>query len=234
VGGVGNWSLPKDLLKASPHLTDLAVHSPGAFPSSDRPLESGLVPRLQQISLEKFDLMVQLMEGRPVRSISIYSPFQLKTGSRAVLFDERVETLNLTLDEAHPPRVAEVIAHSTGVRSLGLSITLSPYLVCCPCRVTSLTLTEPHEGAPWDEYQDTPENLANFDHSSPVGCSFHLQARINRRDRPSQNIQLISRTIARGVPYFVGRESILQYLNICYRLLTVILWVYKRVVRCRH
>ena len=184
VGSLGNWSLLKDLLKASPYLTDLTVHSPGAVPCPDRLLEPALVPRLQQISLESFDLMVQLKEGRPVRSISIYSPFQSKIGGRMVRFNERVETLNLVLDEAHLHGAAEVIAQSTGVRSLGLSIILSPYSVCCLCRVTSLTLTEPHEGAAWIEYQDTPKNVANLDHPSPIGHSFYLQARINRRDRP--------------------------------------------------
>ena len=39
-----------------------------------------------------------------------------------VLFDERVETLNFTLDDAHLHRVAEVIAYFTGAPSLGLSI----------------------------------------------------------------------------------------------------------------
>ena len=149
VEGVGNWSLLKDLLKASPHLTDLTVHSHSPYPY--QPLEPALVPHLQRISLDNFDLMMQLKEGRPVRSISIYSPFQLKIGGKTVRFDEKVETLNLTLDEVHMHRAAEVIAQSTGVRSLDLSIRLSPYSVCCPCRAISLTLTR-HEGAAWVEH----------------------------------------------------------------------------------
>ncbi len=148
-GNIGNWGLLKDLLKSSPHLTDLTVHSHSSYPY--QLLEPALVPHLQRISLNNFDLMVQLKEGRPVRSISIYSPFQLKIRGKAIRFDERVETLNLTLNEVQLHRAAEVIAQSTGVRSLDLSILLSPYSVCWPCRVTSLTLT-PHEGAAWTEH----------------------------------------------------------------------------------
>ena len=149
VEDVGNWSLLKDLLKASPHLTDLTVHSHSSNPYQF--LEPALVPHLQRISLDDFDLMVQLKEGRPVRSISIYSPIQLKIRGKTVQFDERVETLNLTLDEVHLHRVAEVIAQSTGVRSLDLSIILSPHSVCFRCRVTLPTLTPP-EGAAWVEH----------------------------------------------------------------------------------
>jgi len=136
VWGVSNWGLLKGLLEASPHLTDLTVHSPDAFPCPRRLLGPALVPRLQQISLDNFDLMIQLKEGRPIRSISIYSRIQLEMRGRTVLFDQRVETLNLTLKEVHLHRVAEVVAHSTGVRSLGLSITSSAS-VCYPSTLQS-------------------------------------------------------------------------------------------------
>jgi len=184
VEGVGNWSLLKDLLKASPHLTDLTVHSPSHIPCPDRLLEPALVPHLRRIMVENFNLMVQLKEGRPIRSITLYSLFQLDIRSRMVRFDESVETLRLTLDETHLQRAAEVIAQSTGVRSLHLSIILSPYSVCWPCRVVSLTLTEPHEGSAWVGYQGTPENLANLNYPSPLGRPFQLQVGINHRDRP--------------------------------------------------
>lgn len=148
LGFVDNWSLLKDLLKASPRLTDLTVRSCGPIPCPYRLLEPAIVPHLQRISLDDFDLMMQLKEGRPVRSISIYSPLQLNIIGRTVRFGERVETVNLALDEVDLHSAAEVIAQSTGVRSLDLSIILSPSSVCCPCRVTSLTLT-PHAGAAW-------------------------------------------------------------------------------------
>ena len=151
VGDEDNWSLLKDLLKASPHLIDLTVRSPISIPSHYRLLEPALVPHLQRISLDDFDLMVQLKEGRPIRSISIYSFLQLSIRGRTVQFDEGVETLKLRLDEIHLQSTAEVIAQSTGIRSLDLSIILSPYSVCCPCRVASLTLT-PHKGEAWVEH----------------------------------------------------------------------------------
>ena len=151
VEDVDNWSLLKDLLKASPHLTDLTVRSSSPILCPYGLLEPALIPHLQRISVDDFGLMVQLKEGRPVRSISIYSPLQLNKIGRIIRFDERVETLNLTLDEVHLHGMAEVIAQSTGVRSLDLSIILSPHSVRCPCRVTSLTLT-PHEGPAWVEH----------------------------------------------------------------------------------
>jgi hypothetical protein len=136
VGIVGNWRLLKALLKASPHLTDLTVRSPRSISCPDRLLEAALVPHLQQIICENFDLMVQLKEGRPIRSITLYSPFQLEIGDRTVRFDERVESLSLVLDERLLDRAAEVIAQSTGVRSLNLWMNLDPHSVGCPYRVT--------------------------------------------------------------------------------------------------
>ena len=135
MGNVGNWSLLKALLKASPHLTDLTVRSPSSIPCPDRLFEPALVPHLQRITCENFDLMVQLKEGRPIRSITLYSLFRLDVGGRVVRFDERVESLKLLLDEEHLDRTAEVLAQSMGIRSLNLSITLHPCSVCYSCRV---------------------------------------------------------------------------------------------------
>ena len=143
-GEVGNWSLLKALLKASPHLVDITVHSPGSVSCPDRLLDPTLVPHLQRITCSNIDLMVQMKEGRPVRSITLYSLFQSEVRGRVVQFNERVESLNLALDEINLDGTADVIAQATGVRVLELSIALYPYSVCYPCTVISLTLTEPH------------------------------------------------------------------------------------------
>ena len=130
VENVGNWGLLKALLRALPHLVDITVHCPDSIPCPDRLLEPTVVPRLQRITCGNTDLMVQIKEGRPIRSITLYSLFQLEIRGRAVQFDERVESLGLALGETYLDRAADVIAQSTGVRSLDLSIALYPYSVC--------------------------------------------------------------------------------------------------------
>ena len=83
--GEGNYSLLKDLLKASPHSTALITHSLGSIPCSDRLLELVLVPHLQRISLDNFGVLAQLKKGRPVRPIYLYIvPFKYKRRDRPI------------------------------------------------------------------------------------------------------------------------------------------------------
>lgn len=93
VRNVGNWSLLKGLLMASPHLVDITVHLPSSISCPDQLLEPTLVPRLQRITFENTDHMMQIKEGRPIRSITLYSVLQLEIRGRAVHFDKKVESL---------------------------------------------------------------------------------------------------------------------------------------------